>query len=43
MPRAKGSKNRPKTTNDYTSQITEKQEQITILTSEIEVIQKEIE
>ena len=28
MPRTKGSKDRPKTTNDYASQITEKQEQI---------------
>ena len=29
MPRTKGSKNRPKTNNDYASQITEKQESIT--------------
>ena len=43
MPRTKGSKDRPKTTNDYASQITEKQEQIATLNSEIELIQKEIE
>ena len=36
MPRTKGSKNRPKTTNtDYASQIAEKQESITSLTAEI--------
>lgn len=35
MPRTKGSKNRPKTNNDYASQITEKQESITSLTAEI--------
>ena len=28
MPRTKGSKNRPKTNNDYASQITEKQESL---------------
>ena len=43
MPRTKGSKDRPKTTNDYASQITEKQEQIATLNSEIKLIQKEIE
>ena len=31
MPRTKGSKNRPKTNNDYASQIAEKQESITFL------------
>lgn len=35
MPRTKGSKNRPKTNNDYASPIAEKQEQITTLTTEI--------
>ena len=35
MPRTKGSKNRPKVTNDFTSQIAEKQESITSLTAEI--------
>lgn len=45
MPRTKGSKNRPKTniTKDYASQIAEKQEQITTLTTEIASIQKAIE
>ena len=43
MPRTKGSKNRPKTNNDYESQIAEKQEQITALTTEIASIQKAIE
>ena len=43
MPRTKGSKNRPKTNNDYATQITEKHEQITTLTTEIESIQKAIE
>lgn len=43
MPRTKGSKNRPKTNNDYASQIAEKQEQITTLTTEIVSIQKTIE
>ena len=43
MPRTKGSKDRPKTTNDYASQITEKQEQIATLNTEIELIQKENE
>lgn len=41
MPRTKGSKNRPK--SDIASQITEKQTQITTLTTEIEAIQKDIE
>ena len=40
MPRTKGSKNRPKTNNDYATQITEKQEQVATLTTEIASIQK---
>ena len=43
MPRTKGSKNRPKTNNDYASQIAEKQEQNTTSTTEIVSIQKTIE
>ena len=43
MPRTKGSKNRPKTTIDYATQITEKQEQVATLITEIEAIQKAIE
>ena len=43
MSRTKGSKNRPKTNNDYASQITEKQETIASLTTEIASIQKAIE
>ena len=43
MPRTKGSKNRPKTNNDYASQITEKQETIVSLNTEIASIQKAIE
>ena len=45
MPRTKVSKNRPKTniTKDYASQIAEKQEQITTLTTESVSIQKVIE
>ena len=45
MPRTKGSKNRPKinTTNDYASQIAEKQETIASLNTEIVSIQKAIE
>ena len=35
MPRTKGSKNKPKATNDFASQITEKKESIVSLTSEI--------
>lgn len=35
MPRTKGSKNRPKTNNDYASQIAEKQETIVSLNTEI--------
>lgn len=33
MPRTKGSKNKPKATNDFASQITEKKESIVSLTS----------
>ena len=33
MPRTKGSKNRPKTNNDYAPQITEKKEQVVNLTT----------
>ena len=45
MPRTKGSKNRPKTniTKDYLTQITEKQEAIASLNTEIASIQKAIE
>ena len=43
MPKTKGSKNRPKTNNDYVSQITEKEEQVVTLTTEIASIQKAIE
>lgn len=43
MPRTKGSKNRPKQTNDYASQIAEKKEQVAALSTEIETIQKAIE
>ena len=34
MPRTKGSKNRPKTNNDYASQITEKRETIVVTGSD---------
>ena len=43
MPRTKGSKNKPKAINDYTSQITEKQETIASLNTEIVSIQKAID
>ena len=45
MPRTKGSKNRLKinTTNDYASQIAEKQESITFLTAEIASITANID
>ena len=45
MPRAKGSKNRPKinTTNDYASQIAEKQETIASLNIEIASITANID
>ena len=41
-PRTKGSKNRPKTNNDYASKIVEKQETIASLNTEIASIQKAI-
>ena len=43
MPRTKGSKNRPKTNNDYATQIVEQQETIASLNTEIASIQKAIE
>ena len=43
MPRTKGSKNKPKVTNDYASQIAEKQESIASLTSEIASITANID
>jgi hypothetical protein len=45
MPRTKDRKNRPKinTTNDYVSQLAEKQETIAFLNTEIASIQKAIE
>lgn len=43
MPRTKGSKNRPKFTNDFASQIIEKQESIASLTSEISSITANID
>ena len=45
MPRTKGSKNRPKinTTNDYASQIAEKQETISFLNTEIASITANID
>ena len=43
MPRTKGSKNCPKFTNDFASQIVEKQESIASLTSEITSITVNIE
>lgn len=45
MPRTKGSKNRPKinTTNDYASQIAEKQEAIASLNTEITTITANID
>ena len=43
MPRTKGSKNRPKTNNDYASQIVEKQETIESLDTEVASIQEAIE
>ena len=45
MPRTKGSKNRPKTntTNDYASQIAEKQETIASLNAEITSITANID
>ena len=43
MPRTKGSKNKPKVTKDYVSQIAEKQESITSLTAEIASITANID
>ena len=43
MPRTKGSKNKPKITKDYVSQIAEKQESLTSLTAEIESITANID
>ena len=43
MPRTKGSKNRPKTNTNYSTQIAEKQETIASLNTEIVSIQKAIE
>ena len=43
MPRTKGSKNRPKTNNDYASQIAEKQETIVSLNTEIASITANID
>ena len=43
MPRTKGSKNRPKHTTDFASQIAEKQESITSLTTEIASITAHID
>ncbi len=43
MPRTKGSKNRPKTNTNYSTQIAEKQETIASLNTEIASIQKAIE
>lgn len=43
MPRTKGSKNRPKTNNDFASQIVEKQETIASLNTEIASITSNID
>mgnify|MGYP002711309871 CR=1 FL=1 len=43
MPRTKGSKNKPKVTKDYASQIAEKQESINSLTAEIASITANID
>ncbi len=43
MPRTKGSKNKPKITNDFASQIVEKQESIASLTAEITSITANID
>ena len=43
MPRTKGSKNKPKITKDYVSQIAEKQESLISLTAEIESISANID
>lgn len=43
MSRTKGSKNKPKITNDFASQIAEKQESITSLTNEVASITANID
>ena len=43
MPRTKGNKNRPKTNNDYATQIAEKQEAIESLNTEIAFITANID
>ena len=43
MPRTKGSKNKPKVTNDFVSQITEKQETVASLNAEITSITANID
>lgn len=43
MPRTKGSKNKPKVTNDFASRIVEKQESIASLTAEITSITANID
>lgn len=43
MPRTKGSKNKPKITNDFVSKIAEKQESIVSLTAEITSITANID
>ena len=43
MPRTKGSKNKTKISNDYTSQIAEKQDTITSLTTEMAAITANID
>ena len=43
MPRTKGSKNKPKITSDFASQIEEKQESIAFLTAEITSITANID
>ena len=43
MPRTKGSKNKPKVTNDFASRIAEKHESVTSLTAEITSITANID
>lgn len=43
MPRTKGSKNKPKATNDYATQIAEKREAIVSLNAEITIITANID
>lgn len=42
MPRTKGSKNKPKATNDFASQITEKKESIVSLTANIDTLKADL-